>query len=93
MTYHDPQDRDDPVQNREWYREDGRVTGSVFLTLILGAIIAFGVIMYATSDHSILTANTPNANPIPSTTGQGSAAPRIEHGAKIDTTIRGAPGQ
>jgi hypothetical protein len=69
--YHDPKNLGpDPDRNRPWYRDDSdMVNGGVIFTLVVGAVIVFGAIMYAMSDNFIITAGNPN--PPMSTTGQG----------------------
>jgi hypothetical protein len=69
MTYHDPKDLGpDADRNRPWYRDDSdMVNGGLIFALVVGAVLVFGAIMYAMSDHSIITAS----NPAMSTTGQG----------------------
>jgi len=60
----------DPDRNRPWYRDDSdMISGSVIFALVVGAVIVFGAIWYAMSDHSMITAKNP-ALPT-STTGQG----------------------
>jgi hypothetical protein len=76
MTLQNPKDLGpDPNRNRPWYRDDSdMVSGGVIFTLVVGTVLAFGMIMYAMSDHSIITAHNPSANSPMSTTGQGGDA-------------------